>query len=428
MNGYRISVRYGFVRSRQLEGTFPGDKETGVWPITSLRVGYGWGYPPEESWLYGRDWPPTEPSGIDLIAKKHRFFWPYRRVRTIAECKEASGNGVMVSLDITDRWANPWRGIIPAPSAKDIRLPTMHHVLVVSFNPSRDEFKFRNSWGPLWGDEGYGYISAERLSATWWEAWQQLPTPLERVPLTGVLPELRTGALKQADGSILHWSELVDEEDERLGWTSAVQTPASFEIEELFVRPNYRGAGHGKRLFQTMETIAKNLGLPTKIWISFADTAPQNLSRINKVVGPSGLSVRASGVRWAPLLAASASDRVAGPLPTFSYPEKPPSVPSEVVQLARDILIGLGTGVASTFIYDAFRSWVDPNKGKRITAKLGDMELSTSEVSVDEFRKLLKALQKVKTEADIRAKILEAGIKITVVEQPKNKLPKDDPS
>ena len=31
-----ISRRYGFVRSRQLEGTFPGDPKTGVWPITSL--------------------------------------------------------------------------------------------------------------------------------------------------------------------------------------------------------------------------------------------------------------------------------------------------------------------------------------------------------------------------------------------------------
>src|SRR5438105_3214317 len=120
MNGYRMSVRYGFVRSRQLEGTFPGDKETGAWPITSLRVSYGWGTPPEESWPYGSDWPPDEPPGIDLIAKRHRFFWPYRRVRTIAACKEAAPGGVMVSLDITDRWANPWHGQIPAPSAKDI--------------------------------------------------------------------------------------------------------------------------------------------------------------------------------------------------------------------------------------------------------------------------------------------------------------------
>jgi hypothetical protein len=129
MNG--ISIRYGFVRSRQLEGTFPGEKETGNWPITWLRVGYGWGFPPEECWPDGDDWPPREPPDIDLVAKRYRLFWPYRRVRTIAQCKEAAGDGVMVSLDITDKWAHPWRGVIPAPSSKDIRLPRMHSVLLV---------------------------------------------------------------------------------------------------------------------------------------------------------------------------------------------------------------------------------------------------------------------------------------------------------
>ena len=38
---FRISAVYGFVRARQLEGTFPGDAATGVWPITVLRIGYG---------------------------------------------------------------------------------------------------------------------------------------------------------------------------------------------------------------------------------------------------------------------------------------------------------------------------------------------------------------------------------------------------
>jgi hypothetical protein len=88
--------------------------------------------------------------------------------------------------------------------------------------------------------------------------------------------------------------------------------------------------------------------------------------------------------------------------------------------LARDIAVGLGTGLASAFLYDAFKSWINPNNGKKIKAKLGDTELSTSEVSVDEFRELYKALQDVKEEADIRAKILEAGIKIIAAEAPRD--------
>jgi len=69
---------------------------------------------------------------------------------------------------------------------------------------------------------------------------------------------------------------------------------------------------------------------------------------------------------------------------------------------------------------------MEPKNHKRIKAKLGDLELSTSEVSVDEFRKLLKALKNVEKETDIRRKILETGIKITVVESPKTNSSADD--
>ena len=55
---------FGFVRGRQLEGTFPGDRGTGVWPITAWRIRWGWGDPPEKAWPYEPSiWPPAEPIG-----------------------------------------------------------------------------------------------------------------------------------------------------------------------------------------------------------------------------------------------------------------------------------------------------------------------------------------------------------------------------
>jgi GNAT superfamily N-acetyltransferase len=300
----------------------------------------------------------------------------------------------------------------------------MHHISIVGYKPERDEFKFANWWGPSWGDNGYGYIRAERLAATWSEGWLSIPNPPEMTPLHGDLPYLRTGTLNQSDGSILHWLDIVG--DERLGWASAIQSPTHFEIEELFVRPPYRETGWGKKLFQTIEGMAKERGLSLKLWISFADTAPENLKRIEKIVGPSGLIIQASGVRWARLVAASASDRMAGVVPAFPYPEIPPSGPSELVKLANEVAISFGTSLAANFIYDAFKSWMEPKNHKRIKAKLGNLELSTEEVSVDEFRKLLKALKNVEKETDIRTKILEAGIKIIVVESPKTNPSVDD--
>jgi hypothetical protein len=173
-------------------------------------------------------------------------------------------------------------------------------------------------------------------------------------------------------------------------------------------------------LFQTIEEMAKDRGLSIKMWISFADAAPQNLNIIEKILGSSGLSIQPSGVRWSPLVVAATLNRTTEPVQTFTYPLNPPSGPNEIVQLARDVAIGLGTGIASAFIYDAFKSWIEPKNQKRISAKLGNLELSTSEVSVDEFRKLFKALHDVKEEADIRAKIVETGIKLTVIELPES--------
>jgi GNAT superfamily N-acetyltransferase len=273
--------------------------------------------------------------------------------------------------------------------------------------------------GDSWGDKGYGYIPSEVLEATWWEGWKNITGLPVNTPPRGVFPHSRAWAFTCVDGSILHWLELVDNEDERLAWASGVERGKSLEMEELFVQPRYRGAGHGRNLFRTMHKMAEDRCLSFRMWVSFADTAAQNLKLIEKIVRPVGLSVRASGVRWAPLVVAPVWGRSGAPTPTFPYPERPPSSPSALVRLASDVLIGLGTGVASAFLYDAIKSWLDPKNGKRIRAKLGDLELETSEIPGDEFLELFRELLDVKEEAEIRSKILEAGITITIINRGK---------
>jgi hypothetical protein len=68
-----FSPLYGFVRSRQLEGTFPGNASMGVCGTTTYRVQRGWGNVLESEWLYAKNtvtWPPTEPPGLDVKAKR----------------------------------------------------------------------------------------------------------------------------------------------------------------------------------------------------------------------------------------------------------------------------------------------------------------------------------------------------------------------
>jgi len=211
--------------------------------------------------------------------------------------------------------------------------------------------------------------------------------------------------------------EIVGKDDERLAWVSGVEYGSTLEIEELFVRPSYRGRGHGTRLMGTMYNVAKDRRLSFRLWISYADIATDNLRVIEAMAKPAGLSIQASGVRWAPLVLSPASAHPTAPAVSVPYDEKPPSIFPGLAMYVSGLLSGAGTNLASNVIYDAIKSWFDPKGGRRIRAKLGGLEVETSEISPEEFVKLLKELQQVKEEAEIRAKILDAGITLRIINQ-----------
>ena len=156
----RMSVMYGYIRSRQLEGTFPGAPETGCWMSTSNRVAKGWGSVDENKWPYDGNadhWPPIEPPGLDIKAKAHRIF-AYQRTSTVDECRAllASRMPMSVAFDIDDSWYQAKNGIIPKPDKQQI--VGGHAFYLIGYNDKMQTFKFVNSWGTDWGDSGYGYL------------------------------------------------------------------------------------------------------------------------------------------------------------------------------------------------------------------------------------------------------------------------------
>ena len=125
---FTFSPQYVFMRGRQLEGMYPGEPKTGIWPVTALRVMKGRGVVREEEWPYDVSvWPPVEPSGLDQLATKTPDF-AYQRVGTIEECKSVIGllgQPAMVSLNISDKWYDAPNGRISeplAPSRPDLSL------------------------------------------------------------------------------------------------------------------------------------------------------------------------------------------------------------------------------------------------------------------------------------------------------------------
>lgn len=324
---FRISVLYSFVRSRQLEGTFPGDPETGVWPITAMRIGFGWGSVPEDSWPVKRPrpWPPPpEPPGLDDLAKEHRINH-YFRVRTIQECKLtlAYCGPVQASFEITNDWFTAPGGVIPTPSDADQYIAA-HSVLLVGYDDSKGHFKFVNSWGADWGDEGFGYLPYGAFEAAWDEGWfMDLGYPEFRKPHSGY-SKRSWGFQRASSGFIYHCVEFTDPQDLRIAWALAMQREeGSLEVEELFVRPEFRRQGYGKRLIHALGELAAECGSELKIWISYPDSDSSNLAIVERLTSPLGLSINASGQRWAPLVASlngQTGQEQPPPAPAYSRP------------------------------------------------------------------------------------------------------------
>lgn len=305
MKEFEPSGMYTFVRGRQLEGTFPGDPCTGIWPITAFRVNRGWGCPPEEAWPYNGDasaWPPSEPPGIDRLARDFRIN-VYQRVRTLNECRAIlAGNVVLVTVAITDAWYDARGGGIPTRSQND-RPAGVHAVLLVGYDDLAAEFKFANSWGVGWGDKGYGYLPYDVFEATWVEGWF---ADLSRCPPRGEpkteVTELGWG-VSEHGGGVLHCREFVSADDERIAWAFAVERSGGMEVEELFVRPQFRKNGHGRGLVRSIGEVASTRRCSLMFWISRADVARSNLRVLRRLLLEVGLHIRPSGVRWAPYVA-----------------------------------------------------------------------------------------------------------------------------
>lgn len=63
-------------------------------------------------------------------------------------------------------------GIIPTPESD--RSESGHAICIIGYDDNTRRFKFKNSWGIEWGEQGYGYLPYEYLNSTQTEAWSAL--------------------------------------------------------------------------------------------------------------------------------------------------------------------------------------------------------------------------------------------------------------
>lgn len=94
-----------------------------------------------------------------------------------------------------------FKGLIPMPAGKIIG---GHAVLFVGFDDAQKVFKFKNSWGTSWGDNGYGYLPYQYiLSGNMSDLWTVYQEEFDNKPFDIIVPKNRATCFKQRLNEIL---------------------------------------------------------------------------------------------------------------------------------------------------------------------------------------------------------------------------------
>lgn len=144
-------------------GTVPGREEVTVnWALTGLNQH---GHAHEQAWPYGQPhWSDGRPE--PALQAANRRVMPASRAlagsgfEPVVE-QLAFGRPVILTVRVVrSAWRQPDALIDAAPGRKS---PGNHAVLAVGSLTGPDRIIVKNSWGPGWGDGGYGYLTRRYL-------------------------------------------------------------------------------------------------------------------------------------------------------------------------------------------------------------------------------------------------------------------------
>ena len=241
---------------------------------------------------------------MDAQAKANRID-AYERVRSAEDCEAVLNRGrpVVGAFMLNARaWQTALGGRILMPGTREV-LKEAHSVCLLEADKARRVFHFVNSWGEAWGDKGYGTLPYAYFDKYQSEAWVGLTIhPDDRLPhdpprglvvrgwgLDGSLP-----------GQKLYGVEFIDtDKDELAGWTFSQVSQGYLDIEELYVRPQYRGRGIGQQLSQRILDAPWRTDRKLRAWISHPDVRNGLSPAAIKILQRLGLTTRPSTRRWA---------------------------------------------------------------------------------------------------------------------------------
>jgi hypothetical protein len=188
---YDLSEQWIYYNCKKID-RWPNSEGTSI--RVAMKVLSKIGVPTEEAWPYS-DVEVGEPeSWAHLIARWGRIK-SYERIANIDDLKIALkecgpviiGMRVYYGIFYTNR-----DGIVPDrnPGEKSIG---GHAVCVVGYDEKKKLFKFKNSWGSRWGNDGYGYVSYNYAESDFIDMWLACDMSVTKEDLKGEVEELTRG-------------------------------------------------------------------------------------------------------------------------------------------------------------------------------------------------------------------------------------------
>jgi C1A family cysteine protease len=164
-----LSPRYVY-RNAQLIDFFPDDEE-GTSIRCAMKVLQDKGVCYESCWPYIPHVTGTPCKDADKQAEQFQIE-RYVRLNSIQEMKESLVvNGPFVAgVDVYLGFMDANGGVIPMPGEGEEPLGG-HAICIVGYDDDKKRFKFKNSWGIIWGDSGYGYLSYDYMDKYGGDAW-----------------------------------------------------------------------------------------------------------------------------------------------------------------------------------------------------------------------------------------------------------------
>lgn len=175
-NFKELSPRYLYEKTKK-EDEIPDDaprctpKGDGLYIQDALKRIQKYGVCEEKYWKYEECSPGNPQSGAEENAEQHKIN-VYAKLDTLDSIKKSLlVNGPCIAgVYVYSNWEKSWpTGEITMPGKSEFL--GGHAICIVGYDDDKKYLKFKNSWGPEWGDNGYGYLPYEYMSLNGSEAW-----------------------------------------------------------------------------------------------------------------------------------------------------------------------------------------------------------------------------------------------------------------